>query len=357
MIPAVTQDMTASGVAKGQTVSIPVTPFDATTSDVVASNSAPTGDGETIDHVDLTISKVKKAKPIVWTGEEQLGVGGKVSAVIRDQYVQRMRALVNEIEEDVALEAISGALAKGNVVGTAGSHPFASNTNALTSVLKTLKDNGAPVSDLQAVINTESGMDLRNIASLQKINESSDGGDLLRRGILGNLFGFNIRESAGFKEMGTSEASGYLVNGGATKGTKVIAIDTGSGAIAKGSIVTFGADTTKYVVAEDVASGGTAMILATPLVSNVADNTAVTVGSAYTGNACFSRGSILLATRVPAVTAGGDLALDRTYITDPVSGLSFEVALWGGAYQNTVTIATAWGVKNIKPEHTVALIG
>ena len=357
MIPAVTQDMTASAVAKGQTVSIPVTPFDASTEDVTAGATAPTGDGEVIDHVDLTISKVKRSKPIVWTGEEQLGVGGKVSAIIRDQYVQRMRALVNEIEEDVALEAISGAMSKGNVIGTIGTSPFASDVNSLTAVLKKLKDNGAPTSDLQAVINTSAGMDLRNIAHLQNVNEAGDNGDLLRRGVLGNLFGFNLRESAGFKEMPASEASGYLVNGKANKGDKVIAIDSGTGKIAKGTIVSFGSDSVKYVVAEDVASGATAMILSTPLVAEVADNTAVNTAGAYKANACFSRGSVLLATRVPAVPQGGDIALDRTYITDPVSGLTFEVALWGGAYQNTVTIATAWGCKNIKPEHTVALVG
>lgn len=357
MIPAVTMDMNASGVAKGQKVSIPITPFDSATEDVTASANAPTGTGEEIDTVDLTISKVKRSKPIVWTGEEQLGVGGKVSNIIRDQYVQRMRAIVNEIEEDVCLEGISGALSVGNVLGTAGTNPFGTDTKALTSALKKLKDNGAPVSDLQAVINTTSGMNLRNLTNLQKVNESADGGDLLRRGVLGQLFGFNIRESAGFKDMPASSASGYLVNGKAVKGDKEVAIDTGSGAIKKGTIVTFGTDATQYVVAEDVASGATSMSLATPLVADVADNTAVNTGNAYEANACFSRGSILLATRVPAVPAGGDIALDRTYITDPVSGLSFEVALWGGAYQNTVTIATAWGTKNIKPAHTVALIG
>lgn len=352
-------DMNASGVAKGQIVKIPVTPFDSTNEDVTASSTAPTGTGDTISSVDLTINKVKRAKPIVWTGEEQLSLGasGMLNPIIVDQYEQRMRSLVNEIEEDICLEAISGALSVGNVEGTEGTNPFATNTDALTKVLKTLKDKGAPTTDLQAVINTESGMKLRNLTQLQKINESADGGDLLRRGVLGNLFGFNIRESAGFKDMAKSSATGYQTNGKAVAGSKVIAIDSGSGAIAKGTLVTFTGDSTKYVVAEDVKSGGTALILATPLVKDVNDNVAITVGDGYKANACFTRGSIVLATRTPAVPQGGDIALDRTVITDPVSGLSFEVALWGGAYQNTVTISTAWGVKNIKPEHTVALIG
>ena len=64
-----------------------------------------------------------------------------------------------------------------------------------------------------------------------------------------------------------------------------------------------------------------------------------------------------MANRIPYVPANGDIAIDRQIITDPLTGIPYELAVWGGAYQNTVTIATAWGVKNIKAENTVALLG
>ena len=93
------------------------------------------------------------------------------------------------------------------------------------------------------------------------------------------------------------------------------------------------------------------------LVEDVADNTAITIGADYTASAGFARGGLILANRLPLVPAGGDNAIDRTVITDPVSGISFEVAVWGGAYQNTMTFSTCWGWKNIKGEHSVALLG
>jgi hypothetical protein len=55
--------------------------------------------------------------------------------------------------------------------------------------------------------------------------------------------------------------------------------------------------------------------------------------------------------------AGGDQAQDVTVITDPVSGLSFQVAMYGGYRQNRVEIGISFGVKSINAEHSVALIG
>lgn len=268
-----------------------------------------------------------------------------------------MRALVNEIEADLCKEIVIGAMGEGNVVGAIGTNPFATDTKAFTKALKVLKDKGSPQNDLMSVINTESGMNLRDQDKLFKVNESGDNGDLLRRGILGDLYGFTIRESAGMKAGATGTAKNYLVNGAGAKGSKIVAIDTGSGTFLKGDVIKFGDGAKQYIVAEDVVSGGTEIKLATALEETVADNTAVTIVGAFSPNACFSRGAVALATRVPAIPAGGDNAKDRTIITDPVSGLSFEVALWGGQYQNTVTISAVWGVKNTNPAHTVAVIG
>jgi hypothetical protein len=71
----------------------------------------------------------------------------------------------------------------------------------------------------------------------------------------------------------------------------------------------------------------------------------------------FSRSAIVLAQRLPALPANGDLASDRTSIVDPRSGLSFEVALYPQYRQMQWEISCAWGVKVIKPEHVAILLG
>lgn len=354
VIPTATIDAKASGVSMGQVVQVPVTSKaeveDGTPS---ADNPAPTS--EEIGTTDITITKWRRAK-MTWTGEEQNAIRDIVNPVLAQQYAQKMRAVINEMEADGANALIAGALSKGNVIGTAGTTPFATDLKDLTKMYKKLVDNGAPTEQLEFVMNTTAGMNLRNLTQLQRVNEAGNG-DLLRQGVLGNLFKFNLRESAGFTEHTKGTGTGYLVNGIAKKGSHVVAIDTGSGTFKKGDIVKFGNDDTQYVIAEDVATGGTAIRLINELVADVADNTAVTIGESYLASAGFSRGSLILANRLPLVPAGGDNCKDRVVITDPVSGIAFEVALWGGAYQNTMTFSTCWGWKNIKGEHSVALLG
>ena len=354
MIPATVMDARASSVQLGQSVKIPITPV-ATNEDVTASASAPTGEGETISTVDVTINKIRRGSPILWTGEDELGVSGSgmLNPIQVDQFAQRLRSLRNEMEADCCAEAIRGAIAKGNVRGTIGTSPFASNLENLTQVLKDLEDAGAPTSELQAVLNTESGMKIRNMTQLQKINEAGET-SLLRKGVLGDLFGFTLRESAGMKHTNGS-ASGYLTNSASLAiGDKEVAIDTGTGTFNAGDAIKFAGDDNVYFVESATA---TKVVLLSGLKTAVGDNKEITVQTAYKPNALFSRGSIILANRVPFVPARGDIAIDRQIITDPLTGIPYELAVWGGAYQNTVTIATAWGVKNIKPENTVALIG
>lgn len=77
----------------------------------------------------------------------------------------------------------------------------------------------------------------------------------------------------------------------------------------------------------------------------------------YRANAAFVKGALQLLARAPAVPAGGDSALDRMYVTDPISGLVFEVTMWGGYRQTHIEVALAWGVKLIKPEFVTILMG
>lgn len=355
VIPTATISAEASGASIGQSVRVPITNR-AVAEDVVPTGSNPDPTSDTVDYTAITINKWRRTK-MTWTGDEQNGLGSMASPIMVAEYAQKMRTLVNEMEADGARALIAGALAKGNVIGTAGTTPFGSDLRDLTAMYKKLADNGSPLQQLNFVMNTTAGMNMRNLTQLQKVNEAGDG-TLLRQGVLGNLFNFNIRETAGFPTHTAGTGTGYLVNGTAKKGSYTIAIDTGNGTFKEGDIITFGSDTEhKYVVAEDVVSGGTSLKLTSELVADVADNTAITIGANYTASAGFASGSLILANRLPYVPNGGDLAIDRTVITDPVSGISFEVALWGGQYQNTLTFSTCWGWKNIKGEHSVALLG
>lgn len=74
-------------------------------------------------------------------------------------------------------------------------------------------------------------------------------------------------------------------------------------------------------------------------------------------NVAFSRNAILLATRLPMVPAGGDMAIDTQTVVDPRSGMVFEIAVYPGFLMNTYHVRAAWGVSVLKPEHVAVLLG
>lgn len=361
-IPAVTQDASVTRVAVGQTVRSFVAPA-STAGDITPGVTPPNDGDQTIGNVSLAITKARRV-PIRWGGEETLGLsnGGPGAANIRvNQFAQAMRTLTNEIEADLA--ALHATTSRA--YGTATTNPFASTLADPAQVRKILSDNGAPLSDLQMVIDTSAGAAMRTLAQLTKANEANDA-TMLRQGVLLDIHGFSIRESgqvarpaAGAMASATSTSAAFTV------GQTVIPLATaGTGVVAAGDIVTFANDTNKYVVASVTFAGanpasGDSITLAAPglrLAQGVATR-AITVVAVSTRNMAFDKSALILAQRLPALPDGGDLAQDRTTITDPRSNLSFEVAMYPMYRQMQYEISCAWGVKNVKPEHTAILLG
>ena len=355
MIPAVLRDSRADRAALNQTVRTFVAPAN-TTSNITAAMTVPTPSDQTIGNRTLSISK-SKYSAFAWNGEEALGLnsagGPGVLSIQQDQIAQAIRVLVNEMEADLAGLHIYASRA----YGTAGTTPFASTLADPANVRKILDDNGAPASDRHLVINTTAGAALRTLAQLTKANEAADT-SLLRQGQLLDLHGFAIRESGQVITNTAGTGASYLVNNGAgyAIGSTAITLDTGSGTILAGDIVTFAGDTNKYVVATALAAN--VVTLAAPgLRKALADDAAVTVVAAAARNLAFSRNAFALATRLPALPPGGDAATDRETITDPRSGISLELAYYPGFRMGGYFLGMAWGVGAVKPEHSAILLG
>jgi hypothetical protein len=352
-IPAVARNTKADAAAKDQTVTAPVAPV-AVTEDIVPGPSAPNTGDQNIGTVDVKITKSKMA-PVKWNGEEQLALGpaGTYNTILADQFTQAFRALANEVDADL------GALYYGTsrAVGTAGTTPFGikEDLSDAANARKVLEQNGSPTTNLQMVLDSDAIANMRGKQSvLFKVNEAGTE-QLLREGVLGRLQGFNIHSSAGVKRAAAATAAGYLVNGAKSEGDILIAIDTGTGAIAAGQLVTFAGDDNQYVVA---AATATTITLAAPgLRQDLADGVAITVVGGFTANMAFDRNAFLLASRTPAMPEGGDTADDVMNVTDPVSGITFQIALYRQYRQVRYEVGLAWGVASIKPAHAVMLLG
>lgn len=355
-IPASTINADGSErAAKGDVVRASFT-REATAVDVSESMTIPEGTDQTVDNKTLTISNAR-AVQIPYTGEDVLHLNNGIGfeTVYGDQIAQAMRTLTNEMEQDLWEEAYTNS---SRAFGTAGTTPFGSNFSEIAEIRQILVDNGMPQNDGQVslVLNTLAGTNLRQLAQLQQAN-TAGGTDLLRQGILLDLQGLGIRESAqvGIHTKGTGTS--YLLNDASSAiGDTVIDADGGSGTIIAGDIVTFAGTSTKYVV-NSALSGGSFTIGGTGLLAAEADNDAITVGNNYTANIAFHRRALELAVRAPAVPQGGDMADDAMTVQDPVSGLVFEVRVYKGYRKTMIEVAASWGVKAWKSDFIATLVG
>jgi|TARA_R110000764_G_C11014562_1_gene383606 hypothetical protein len=358
LIPAVTLDASAARGAINQTIRSFVAPAEAA-ADVTPGQQAPnTGDAAIGNRV-ITISKARGV-PIRFNGEEERGLntGAGYASILQNRFAQAMRTLTNEMEADLA--GLHSQFSRA--YGTAGTTPFGTSGDFTdgSNVLKVLKDNGAPQSDNQLVINTAAGASFLG----KQASANIAGTDMIQRqGILLPMTGMDIRESAqiltptsGTGASATTNAAGYAIGA-----TVITLASAGTGTVITGDVLSFAGDTNKYVVESgdaDVSNGGTITLAAPGL--RVAMSTAakaITVVAAAARNMAFNRSAIVLATRAPAMPSQGDMAEDGMMITDPRSGITFEVLLYKERRQVHYEISAAWGFNVMKPEHTALLLG
>lgn len=353
LIPAVTWDADSARAALNQTITIPTSEAGTAENVTPATTPPDTGD-QSFGNESITITKAR-AVPFRWNGEQSKSMGGSGPGRLslqEDQIAQAIRVLVNEIESDLGSLYVRTARA----IGTAGTTPFASNIDLLVDAQKALTDIGCPRVSRQLVMDTSAGANMRKLSNLQKVNESGND-SLLRQGVLESLMGFDIRESSGINlhTAGTGAAT-YVTNGTFAVGATTIAVDTGSGTVLPGDVVSFTGDAKKYVVATAL-SGGSFTIGKPGLAAALADGVTMTLTAGYRGNMAFHRGSIVLVTRPPAVPEEGDMADDAMVITDPQTGLSFEIRMYKQYRRVRYEVALAWGYANIKPAHTLIIQG
>jgi hypothetical protein len=361
-IPAVSRDSSAERAAVGQVVTSPVVgPMVA--EDLQAAAYADLAPSRSINNVQMTIQKARSVAFGI-TGEETRGLqsAGTLGTINRDSIVQAFRTLTNEVESDLAALHIYASRA----YGTANIAPFgiAADLSDFAQSRKILDDNGAPQADLHMVLGSSAVANIRGKQSgLFKVNEAGSS-DLLRRGALGEVEGFDLHNSGQVKKAvpaGTA-TSATTNNAGYAIGATVITIaSAGTGNVVAGDILGVAGDTEKYVIVSgdtDVSNGGTITIAEPGLQKAIAPAaTALTLVAATTRNMFFHRSAIQLAARAPAMPEGGDSADDVVLISDPYSGITYEFCLYRGKRSVRWEVNLAWGVKAIAPRHIGLLIG
>ena len=356
IIPSVTLNTASVAVAMGDTVRSHFTRA-AVVQGMTPSMTIPEGTDQTVDNKTLTIDTPASVQ-IPWTGEDMRHVnnGAGFETIYGDQIAQAFRAITNQMEASAWQLAYK---AGSRAFGIAGTTPFGSNFNEVAEVRQILVDNGCPDDgQLSMIFNTAAGTKLRNLANLQKVNESGTD-QLLRQGVLLNLQNIMLKESSGIGIATKGTGTGYTTNAaGYAVGATSITLISGAGTSVAGETVTFAGDGNQYVVAAGLGAPGVLTIAEPGLRQAIpAAATAVTIGNSYTANICLHKAAFEVAMRPMADPEGGDAAVDKMLIQDPRSGLIFEVAAYKGFKKAMFNVSCVYGMKAWKSQNIAVLKG
>lgn len=356
VIDAINTSFDDKGVAKGDTVKVPVAPTRAL-SDFAPANVPAAGTDSTATETDVLITFSKKTDWNI-TGEQLRSLQNAEAdkTWFAQLLKQGMRTLRNYAESQAWAAAIAGA---SRAYGTAATTPFATDLSAMTNARKILQDNGAPLSDIHLVVDTNASLNMRNLGVLQ--NAYQAGTDQERRtGRFLPQMGFGIKESAqiathtaGTAASATTDNAGYAV--GATTLTLASA---GTGTILAGDVITFAGDTNKYVVVTgdaDVSNGGTIVIQAPGLrVAMSAATKAITMVATWTGNLALERSAVVGILRPPIMPENPTISQLMVSDESGMTYLMLDIAQYG---MRSMELHLAGGFKTVNPEFSALVLG
>lgn len=365
LIPAVRKfNYPGKKVAQNEPITYPIVPAFGAPSAISASNIVADPAGIVVGKDTMLMANVNGIS-WGWNGEEATGLGnsGIFATTQEDAFKQAFRAHANQIEAAIAAQAMYACRA----VGARGTVPFstADDLSGLSLPRLTLEENGMWINGKMKLVMNNSAME-RLRAKQGVVFKANEAGTQERQltGIVAKLEGWDLGQSGQLGVHTSGAGTGFTTNGASPLGDVAITVAqdpcTGSGTIGAADIFTVADESPAYqYVAQAINGGKTEITLNLPGVfspGGFAGSKALTCIASYTPSMCFNEDAICLVSALPNLPEGGDQAVARTVVQDPVSGLLFEVSEYKGYRKTIYLVAAAWGIKTIKSEGLCLLI-
>lgn len=356
IVDSVNANFADKGVAIGDTVTVPVAPVRAASTYTPAMTTT-AGTDATASSVSVSITANRM---VSWnlTGEQvrSLQNGGNYEEWVRQLVTQGMRTLRNEAEVDLWGVVYKGA---SRAVGIAGTTPFATTLDALVDARKVLRDNGAPMADLQFCMDTTASTKAFKLGIIQQAYQAGSEQER-RQGVFLKQFGFNIKESAaiGLHTKGAGAAYDVDLTAGYVVGDNTIHLDGGTvntTGIKAGDAVTFAGDANIYVVKTGTTEVEADIVINRPgLRATLADAVEMTIGNNYTANVAFERNAVVAVMRPPLIPPSP--VIQQRTISDG-KGMTYLLVQVVGDGMITWRLHLAWGFAVVNPEYVVNVMG
>jgi hypothetical protein len=336
---------------RGNTIQIPAYQT-AVATDVTPSATPFAAPDTTVGMVNLTLDKWKKSALVLtdrdkWAFEN----GGESPAV---------NACADAIAAAIHQSVIDTYTSFYGVVGTAGTTPFGTPGLAdAVNLNKMLTIQQAPTQGRTVMLDPTAAAAARMLPAFHNAQYGSQS-TTASTGKLGNILGMDWQEVHTVPTHTAGTGTGYLVNGASvTAGLTTIPVDTGSGTLVKGDIITFAGHTQTYTVTANYAGGAGNITISPALRVAVADNAAITKLASATVNLGFTRDAIAFASRRELPSMDPSVIFDSLVDDDPENGtgIALNIEFERQHKQDLIMVSCIWGVVVARPEFGVRLLG
>jgi hypothetical protein len=250
-----------------------------------------------------------------------------------------------------------------NVVGTATTTPFGSDTSASINCRKFLNQSAVPKDNRTLLVDNDAGANMLSLAAFSEADKSSDPG-LIIDGEIGRKLGFRNIESNFIQSHTTGAVGTPLANGAQTaasatdsNGTTTLVVDGFTTKPSVGDVFSIAGNSQTYTVLSSSTLSGTesTLTIQPELAADVSDNAALTFIGDHVANLALHRDAITYAQR--PLEGSDSSAADIEYTRDQVSGLSMRIEVQRAHKADIWSIDMLYGGKMTRPEGSVRLLG
>ncbi len=341
------RDLQPLAAQKGSQISVPLPPTLAA-NDVTAAATPPSTQDTTTSEVIVTMSNWREVS-FQLSDKEQVEVMDGAPPRIA---LAAAATLIDAIDASILTAMDVGA---GAGYGTAGTTPFA--TLALTTQpFRLLTDHRVAREGRHCVFNAAAEANLLGLEPFTNVQFAGDVSAIVQGTFNGNTrLGAKwwVDQNVATHAIGTSN-SAYQLVGAHAVGATSLTVDTGSGTILAGDVITLAGDTNKYVVGTAL-TGGVVVINAPGLKVAAADNTVVSTVAAHVANFAFHQDCVAFVSRPFALSASN--AVVSQMAVDPISGLALRLEVSREHKRDRWSIDALWGTKVLRPEGVIKVLG
>jgi len=349
MAGAVAKDFSSAAAQKGTAVTIPV-PVAMAAQDVTPGAYPANSTDLSPTSKTITINKWKQSTPFRITAKE--GTESDLNDFTVKQIQESVRGVLKEINSDI----FSKYTKIYGYAGTAGTNPFASSVNPAADARDVLNQQLCPDGNRWLAVGYDEETAALKLSDLKTMMNAGDA-NALRNGVIGNLFGMNVFRDGQRPTHTAGTGASYQINngGGYAAGVKTVAVDTGSGTLIVGDIVSFAGVTGTYVVTSALSGGS--FSFEPGLAGAVADDAAVTKRATHKVNIAFDPMAFGLVARLPADDLLGRSDGEHAAFVDPQTGFPLMISRYGVYHAQQWEVSALWGCELIDPRRAARLAG